>query len=186
MNRFLATKTLLDGVYCIDRHLINDERGFFSRIFCTEQLSVIGWHWPISQINHTRTQKRGAVRGMHYQNPPYTDAKLVSCLKGSAWDVAVDIRRNSPTFLKWTAQLISAENHRSLLILPGFAHGFQALEDDTELLYVHSQPYTPNADAGLNPLDSILAINWPTTVTQLSEKDRFQPHIRPSFQGIRL
>ncbi len=186
MNRFQVEKTKLEGVWCIERSIMTDDRGFLSRIFCAEAFSAIGWDWQVAQINHAFTAKSGTVRGMHYQNSPHCEAKFVSCLRGAIWDVAVDLRKDSPTFLKWTAHHLSADNRRALLIPPGFAHGFQSLEDGAELLYLHSHPYVANADAGLNPQDPKLSISWPAPITLLSDKDRQQPHLLPSFQGLTL
>ncbi len=182
--RFQVSDTPLSGVMCIERSSVGDARGFLSRMFCTHELLSVGWHWPVSQINHTCTEKSGTVRGIHFQQPPNSEAKLVSCIKGSAWDVAVDLRHGSPTFLHWTAQILSAKNKRALLISPGCAHGFQPLEDATELLYCHSRGYAPEADAGLNPLDPTLAIVWPKPITLLSDKDRQRPLLQKTFQGL--
>ena len=184
MNRFQGLATPLANVWCIERSRMGDARGFLSRLFCAQELAAFGWLWPIAQINHARTEKRGTVRGLHFQQPPHCEAKLVSCVQGAVWDVAVDLRKGSPSFLKWTAQVLSAENGRAMLIPPGCAHGFQALEDGVELLYCHSHPYVPGADAGLNPLDPTLAISWPQPITQLSDKDRQQALLQESFQGL--
>jgi len=184
MSRFQGFETPLSGVWCIERSIIGDARGFLSRVFCAEEFLGFGWKWPIAQINHARTEKHGTVRGMHFQQAPHSEAKLVSCVKGAVWDVAVDLRRGSPTLLKWTAQVLSADNHRALFIPPGCAHGFQTLEDGTELLYCHSHPYVPGADAGLNPQDPTLAIAWPTAITLLSDKDRQRPMLQESFEGL--
>ena len=126
------------------------------------------------------------MRGLHYQRPPAPEAKLVSCLRGAVWDVAVDLRANSPTFLQWHAQELSAHNHTALLIPPGFAHGFQALEDGAELLYVHSAPYTPACEGALNVHDPRLCITWPLPVHGLSPRDAAHPLLGADFEGIVL
>jgi len=182
--QFNGFETNLADVWCIERSLVCDERGFLSRLFCSRELSAFGWDWPIVQINHTYTEKCGTVRGMHFQKQPNGEAKLVHCIKGSIWDVAVDLRRGSPTFLKWTAQVLSAENRRALIIPPGFAHGFQSLQDNSELLYFHSYPYVPGSDAGLNPKDPRLAINWPKAISLISNKDSQQSLLDENFQGL--
>lgn len=184
MSRFQGTKTSLSGVWRIERKSLGDSRGFLSRLFCAEELSRFGWHGPIAQVNHARTELAGTVRGMHYQNPPHCEAKLISCITGAVWDVAVDLRKNSPTFLQWSAQLLSAENQYAMLIPPGCAHGFQSLEDGAELIYCHSQAYAAQADARLNPRDPKLNIAWPMAITLLSEKDRGQPMLQDHFQGL--
>jgi dTDP-4-dehydrorhamnose 3,5-epimerase len=123
---------------------------------------------------------------MHFQNPPHAECKLVSCLRGEVWDVAVDVRAGSSTFLQWHAVRLSAANGKALLIPEGFAHGFQALTDDAELLYCHSEPHAPAAERGLNPVDPRLAIAWPLPVGQLSARDAGHPMIDQAFEGVRL
>jgi dTDP-4-dehydrorhamnose 3,5-epimerase len=137
----------LRGLVAVQRHRLADARGSLSRLFCAQELAAAGWAWPVVQINHTVTLHRGAVRGMHYQRAPHTEAKLVSCLRGAVWDVAVDLRAGSPTFLQHRALELSADNGTALLIPPGFAHGFQALSDGVELLYFHSAAHAPAAEA---------------------------------------
>jgi dTDP-4-dehydrorhamnose 3,5-epimerase len=155
-------------------------------LFCAEELSVAGWKKPIAQINHTRTSRRGTVRGMHFQRAPHSEMKLVSCIRGSVWDVAVDLRKGSATFLQWHAEELSAENGRAMLIPEGFAHGFQSLTDDVELLYCHSAPYHAEAEDGLNPADPELAIAWPLEITELSGRDTQHPMIGQTFAGLAL
>lgn len=186
MSRLTCTATPLHGLMCIGREKLTDDRGFFSRVFCSGELAAAGWLNPIAQINQSYTTHRGTVRGMHYQCPPHADMKLVSCLQGEVWDVAVDLRHGSPTFLQWHAQHLSAENGRAMLIPPGFAHGFQALSDHATLLYCHSAAFAAEADAGLNPLDTRLAIHWPLPAQQLSPRDAGQALLVPEFEGVRL
>jgi len=121
---------------------------------------------------------------MHFQRPPHAEMKLVSCIRGEVWDVAVDLRVGSPTYLHWHAEQLSAENGFALLIPEGFAHGFQALTDDVDLLYCHSEAYTPAAEARLNPLDPKLAITWPLPVTELSVRDSQHPLLTAAFNGL--
>ena len=186
MSSFGIQSTSLSGLGVVQRTAIGDERGFLSRMFCAEELRAAGWNWPIRQINHALTKVVGTVRGMHFQYTPKNEAKLVSCLRGAVWDVAVDLRKDSPTFLRWHAEELSAANRRALLIPPGFAHGFQAVEPDCELLYLHSEPYDPNLEGALNPCDPALGIGWPRKVTVISDKDANRPMITSDFQGIRL
>jgi dTDP-4-dehydrorhamnose 3,5-epimerase len=170
----------------LQRKASEDQRGFLSRLYCATDFGMAGITKPIAQINHTLTKKRGAVRGLHYQHPPYAEIKFVSCLKGEIWDVAVDLRRDSPTFLQWHAEILSATNRKSLLIPEGYAHGFQALTEDCELLYLHTAPYRPEAEGALNIADPKLKITWPLTVDDLSERDSMHPFISHGFEGIAL
>ena len=184
LSRFKFTTTPLDGLVQIRRHRIEDRRGFFSRFFCAEELAGVGFAPLVAQINHTLTRRRGAVRGMHFQYPPHAEDKLVSCLRGEVLDVAVDLRHNSPTFLRWHGEILSAENACSLLIPQGFAHGFQALTDDCELLYLHSRPYVAGAEGAVNARDPALAIDCPLAFTDISERDATHPHLTSAFTGI--
>jgi dTDP-4-dehydrorhamnose 3,5-epimerase len=186
MSRFAVQSTPLEGLKVIRRNSVGDARGFLSRIFCAAEVADAGWTWPIAQINHTLTKIPGTVRGMHFQFPPSAEAKLVSCIRGAVWDVAVDIRRGSPTFLHWHAEELSASNHRALLIPPGFAHGFQTLEPDSELLYLHSASYDPACEGAVNPRDPTLVISWPKEISSISEKDSNRPMLEPSFTGVTL
>jgi len=140
----------------------------------------------IAQINHSHTALRGTLRGLHYQRPPHAEGKLVSCLRGAVWDVALDLRQGSPTFLHWHAECLSADNGCALLIPPGFAHGFQALTDDAELLYCHWCAHAPAAQAGLHPLEPRLAIGWPLPAGRISPRDAGQAWLTPDFQGLCL
>lgn len=184
MSRFIISDTPLPGLKLIERQQLVDARGFLARIFCADEFAAIGWHRPIVQINHTSTARQGTVRGMHFQHPPHAEMKLVSCLRGEVWDVAVDIRLGSPTFLHWYGAVLSAENCRALLIPEGFAHGFQTLSDAVELLYCHSAAYLAEAEEGLNPQDPELAIDWPLPVTEISDRDRSHPFIHNGFKGV--
>ncbi len=184
MNEFSISDTSIQGLKVIERKLIDDTRGSLSRIFCTAQLEIAGWVAPISQVNHTVTKNRGTVRGLHFQRKPFTEMKLVSCLRGKVWDVAVDLRKDSPTFLQWHSEELSSENHRALLIPGGFAHGFQALSDNCELLYMHSAPYTKEAEAGIRPNDPRLQIPWPLQFYEISQRDASHPLLNKQFEGI--
>lgn len=171
MARFEFHATLLAGLKVVQRQVADDDRGFFSRLFCADEFVPAGWALPIAQINHSMTRTQGALRGLHFQRPPHADMKLVSCLRGEVFDVAVDLRRGSPTFLRWHAQTLSAENLTSLLVPKGFAHGFQTLRDDCEMVYLHSAPYAAHAEAGLHANDPRLAIAWPLPAVHLSPRD---------------
>jgi dTDP-4-dehydrorhamnose 3,5-epimerase len=185
-KRFGAHSTPLDGVMVVERRRIGDSRGFLSRLYCPRELAACGFDRPVVQINQTMTRARGAVRGMHYQRPPHAEDKFVSCLRGEVFDVAVDLRPESKTFLKWHGEILSADNSRSLFIPAGFAHGFQTLTDDCELLYLHTALYAPDAEAAVNAQDPALAINWPLPITEMSERDRGHAFIDNLFAGVSL
>lgn len=186
MSRFMITDLPLAGLKRVQRQHLGDNRGFLARLFCAEELEVAGWNKPITQINHTYTAKQGTVRGMHFQRPPHAEMKLVSCIRGEVWDVAVDLRIGSPTYLHWHAERLSAENGCALLIPKGFAHGFQALTDDVELLYCHSEAYAAQAEGGLNPNDPGLGIAWPLAIAELSARDAGHALITADFEGVRV
>lgn len=185
-GRFDIVATALAGLQLIRRLPIRDERGWLERMYCADEFAALMSGQAIAQINRTLTTQQGTVRGMHFQMPPHMEAKLVSCLKGAVFDVAVDVRRDSPTFLHWHGELLSAENHHSLLIPPGFAHGFQTLEADCELLYLHSERFAPQAEAGLNARDPRLAIHWPQPIGARSARDATHPLLGSDFQGVAL
>lgn len=185
-SRFTCTPLAIPGVVAVQRQRIRDGRGGLSRVFCSDELAAAGWIWPVVQINHTHTARAGTVRGMHYQRPPYAEVKLVSCLRGRVWDVAVDIRAGSPTFLQCCVHELSADNLTALLIPPGCAHGFQSLTDDVELLYLHSAVYAPDAEGGLRPTDPQLGIEWPLPISEVSARDVAHPPLDGSFAGVDL
>jgi len=184
MSRFQLLDTPLAGLKVVVRERRGDERGFLSRLFCADELAPAGWRQGIAQINHTLTRRPGTVRGMHFQHPPHAEAKLVSCLRGRVWDVAVDLRAGSPTRLRWHAEELSGDNGRALLIPQGFAHGFQVLDADSELLYLHSAAYAPQSEGAVNALDPSLAIAWPLPVGERSARDVAHPMLAADFPGI--
>ncbi len=174
------------GLKLIERQRLGDDRGFLSRLFCANELEVAGWQKPITQINHTFTSQCGTVRGLHYQTQPHAEMKLVSCIRGEVWDVVVDLRSNSPTFLQWHAQTLSEENGHALLIPEGFAHGFQTLMNDCELLYMHTASYSPEAEAAVRFNEERLAITWPLPISEISARDLAHPPLDLEFNGIKL
>ena len=184
MDNFLFKDTSLEGLKVVERNQIGDTRGHLSKIFCIDKLSSAGWVKPISQVNHTLTKKRGTVRGFHYQHYPYAEMKLVSCLRGRVLDVAIDIRKDSSTFLQWHSEILSQENLVAMLIPEGFAHGFQAPENDSELIYLHSEKYNNLAEGGIRYNDPKLNIHWPLDVIEVSDRDRDHPLITDKFLGI--
>lgn len=184
MTRFDFSPTPLDGLKVVSRRPMADSRGFLARMWCAEEFSCHGWPDPVAQINHTLTRHRGSIRGLHFQHPPYAEDKLVSCLRGEVFDVAVDLRRGSPTFLKWHGVILSAANARGLLIPRGFAHGFQALVDDCELLYLHSKAYNPDAEDGIDAFDPRLQIVWPLPPGERSPRDAAHPPLAADYFGV--
>jgi len=186
MNRFVFHPTPIDGLQVIELLPIGDARGFLERIFCQETLGQLLHGKTIRQINRTLTQQKGTVRGLHFQYPPHAETKIVTCLKGQVWDVSVDLRRESPSFLQHHAVLLTDDNHRSYLIPEGFAHGFQTLTPDCEMLYFHTADYNGEAEGALNALDPLLAINWTEHITERSERDISHAMLADDFHGIAL
>lgn len=182
--RFDLIPTALAGVVVVKRKPIGDARGFLERLYCADEMTELFGERRIAQINRTRTAARGTVRGLHFQHPPHAEAKLVSCTAGAVWDIAVDLRQDSPTFLQWHAERLSAENHTSLFIPEGCAHGFQTLVDDCELLYLHSHAYAPGAEGGVQVEDPRLGIKWPLPVAGLSPRDAAHPPLTREFTGL--
>lgn len=184
MSTLTCMPTPLAGVLQVQRQAHGDARGSFSRLFDADTLALVGWTAAVAQVNHSINTARGTVRGLHYQLAPWAEKKLVSCVRGQIWDVAVDLRRGSPTFLRWHAQELSAQSGLALLIPEGCAHGFQALCDDAEIIYCHSAPFMPEAQAGAHPCDPRLAINWPLPVQRLSPRDTEWPALGADFNGF--
>jgi dTDP-4-dehydrorhamnose 3,5-epimerase len=183
-GRFDVSETELAGLYVLLRKPLTDERGWFERMYCTDDLAEVLGSRTIVQVNRTLTRANATVRGLHYQVQPSAEAKLVSCLRGAIFDVAVDLRRNSPTLLRWHAETLSAENHRSLFVPEGFAHGFQTLGADCEVLYFTTAAHDPSAERGLHAQDPRVAIAWPLAIEQLSERDASHPALALDFDGI--
>ena len=176
------TPTAISGAFVIGLHVQGDPRGRFSRTYCEREFAEAGLQTRWVQANHSVTLGRGSARGLHYQVPPHGEAKLISCVFGRAFDVAVDLRRSSPTFLKWAS--IELDQSTSLYLPPGCAHGFQALEDEVHLTYLHSQFYEPDAERGLRLDDPRLAIDWPLPLGERSQRDRDFPLIGADFAGV--
>ncbi len=174
----------LPGLFIAESRLRADRRGSFARLFCSRELEQAHQGRPIVQINHSRTLQKGALRGLHFQHPPAAEAKWVRCIRGRVFDVAVDLRRGSPTFLRWFGIELAPETGRALFLPEGFAHGFQTLEDDSEMLYLHSAPYDPAREGGLRWDDPRLGIDWPLPVAEISDRDRAHPLLTDAFQGL--
>src|SRR3990167_6523742 len=185
-NRFNIQDTAISSLKVIQRNPLSDPRGYLERFFCKKDLNTIIQGKNIEQINHTLTKMCGTVRGLHFQIPPYAEMKLVSCLKGKIFDVAIDLRRNSPTFLSYHAEILSDDNYKTLFIPEGFAHGFQTLSDNCEVLYFHTNYYYADAECGLNALDPLLNIQWPLPVKFRSERDISHLLLTENFTGISI
>lgn len=177
-------ETPLSGSYIITLSKSGDSRGWFARSYCSEEYKKNGLNINWVQSNHSFSSEKGTVRGMHYQVPPYGEIKLVRCIAGSVYDVIVDLRKDSPTFLKWYGVELSASNMQMLYIPIGFAHGFQTLSANTELIYQHSHVYTPDAEAGIRYNDELIQISWPLPATNISERDAKHPLLQSSFKGL--
>jgi dTDP-4-dehydrorhamnose 3,5-epimerase len=176
--------TPIDRLMIAETEPHTDQRGTFMRLFCQEELQEILGSRNIMQANQSCTRDIGTVRGLHYQHAPHTEMKMVRCLKGKVWDVVVDLRSGSPTFLKWHAEELSSANNRMVVIPEGCAHGFQVLEADSELLYLHSAAYSSSAEGGIRPTDPGLSISWPLAVKNLSDRDLNHPLLTPDFAGL--
>jgi len=170
-------KTKIEGLYIIEPEFKIDERGYFARIFCKKELAKIGFDFEIVQINRSLNKKKGTIRGMHFQKPPKAEDKIVQCLKGAIYDVAIDLRQNSPTYSQWVAVELNEENKKMFFIPKGFAHGFQSLRDNSEILYFLSEFYSPEYKSGVHWNDPFFNISWPIKNPILLEKDKNWPLI---------
>jgi dTDP-4-dehydrorhamnose 3,5-epimerase len=180
------TETPLSGSYLIEPNPFTDERGWFARTYCKNEFQQIGHTKEWVQINHSFTTKKGTIRGMHFQYPPFTEIKMLRCIAGAVYDVIVDIRSGSPTFLQWFGVELTAANKKMLYIPDGFAHGFQTITENAELIYHHSSFYQPGHEGGLKYDDPKLNIQWPLPVTEISARDNQHPFITNDFTGINL
>jgi dTDP-4-dehydrorhamnose 3,5-epimerase len=182
----IFTENKLKGSYMMEPKPFVDERGWFTRTFCKNEFSEINHTRDWVQHNHSFTAKKGTIRGLHYQIPPFSEIKLVRCISGVVYDVIVDLREGSPTFLNWIGVELSAENRKSIYIPKGFAHGFQTMTDNCELMYLHSNYYTPNSESGLQYNDTRLAIDWPIAMREISERDKNHPLLDVNFNGLKI
>ncbi|MEY4047856.1 MAG: hypothetical protein RL284_1407 [Bacteroidota bacterium] len=179
-------KTPFEGLFVLEHNLLNDQRGLFARTFCKSEFKKIGFEKEFVQFNHSFNLSKGTIRGMHFQIAPFCESKLIRCIQGSVFDVVVDIRLGSPTYLQHFGIELSSSKMMSLLIPEGFAHGFQTLEDNSALIYHHTQFYNSIADAGIRHDDDVLGIKWPLPRINVSEKDMLYPIIDKNFKGIKL
>ena len=173
------TETKLKGAFIIDPQTFRDDRGFLARSFSQQEFEAHGLNPNMAECNISFSRKRYTVRGMHFQHPPFAQAKLVRCTKGAVYDVIIDLRPGSPTFKQWIGEELSSENRRMLYVPEGFAHGFQTLEDDTEVFYQISQIYNPGSEGGVRWNDPAFGINWPAMdgIT-INERDQNYPDFK--------
>jgi dTDP-4-dehydrorhamnose 3,5-epimerase len=176
--RFVETS--LAGAYTIEPVPHTDTRGFFARIFCSDEFAARGLASQVAQANLSHNHERGTVRGMHYQLPPSSEAKLVRCVRGAIYDVIVDLRAESPTYRRWFGAQLTEHNATAMYVPEMFAHGFQTLEDDTRVLYQSSEMYDATRERGLRHDDPRLGIEWPLATTTISEKDSAWPMLEPT------
>lgn len=180
----IFNNTPLQGAYVIDLTPFQDNRGWFARYYCKDEFASIHHTAEWVQMNHSFTTQRGTLRGLHFQLPPFREIKLVRCIAGSVFDVVIDLREDSPTRLQWFGVELSAANRRMIYIPEGFAHGFQTLTDNCELLYHHSAYYTPTAEAGIRYDDPVVGIDWPLPPADVSDRDRNHSLLTKAFKGI--
>jgi dTDP-4-dehydrorhamnose 3,5-epimerase len=186
MTSLNIISTRLPGVKIIERRIIADDRGSFFRLYCDEELADAGLVNPVRQINFSHATDNHTTKGIHFQIPPFAEDKIITCTRGEFFDVAVDLRKDSPTFLQWFSIILSEENRRSILIPRGFGHGCQSLKDGSSLLYLHTNTYSPAAERGFNILDKTLGIEWPHSPSHLSLRDSGLPEIPAGYAGIEI
>ncbi len=171
----IFTETKLKGAYIIEIKQLSDERGFFGRSWCKREMEEHGLNGNVVQANTSLSKLKGTMRGMHYQKHPYEETKFLRCTKGAIYDVIVDLRKDSPTFLQWIGVELTEDNYKMIYVPEKFAHGFVTLTDNSEVTYLVTQFYTPGAEAGLRYNDEKLNIQWPVPVKVVSEKDKTHP-----------
>ncbi len=168
-------ETPLSGAFTVEIEPIEDKRGFFARAWCQREFEARGLSGRLVQVNISFNRRKGTLRGMHWQRAPHEEDKLIRCTRGAIFDVAVDLRPGSATYLRWFGAELTEENHRMLWVPRGFAHGFQVLEPDTEVLYQHTEFYAPGFEAGARYDDALFGIQWPHPVTEISDRDEAWP-----------
>lgn len=181
-----VTPLSIEGVYEAQTQTLGDERGAFARLFCDADLSQAWGDRTIRQVNYSMNRDVGTLRGLHYQTPPHAEGKWIRCLAGRVFDVAVDLRAGSPTFLDWCAVELSAQEMNAIFIPEGCAHGFQVLEPDSLLLYLHSAAYEKSSEGAVRWDDPKVGIEWPLAPTTLSDRDQHHPLLADSFAGLDL
>ncbi|SFE01557.1 dTDP-4-dehydrorhamnose 3,5-epimerase [Spirosoma endophyticum] len=180
----IFTETPLSGAYLVALSPHSDDRGWFVRTYDKAAFAQMGHMADWVQMNHSLTRQVGAIRGMHFQHPPHAEIKLVRCIAGKVFDVIVDLRASSPTFGQWFGAELSATNQAALYVPKGFAHGFQTLTSDCQLIYCHSEYYAPEHEGAIRFNDPKIGIDWPLPVTDISARDANHPLLIPSFTGL--
>ena len=178
--------TPIEGLQVVQRMVHHDERGSFERLFDRGWPAAAGGSGAVVQVNRSCTASEGTVRGLHFQYPPAAETRLVTCLSGAVFDVAVDLRHRSPTFLRWHGVELSAGSGTTFVVPQGFAHGFQTLTGDATLLYVHDGPYVPGEEGGIHPEEILVGVVWPLPVDGLSDRDAHHPPLDSEWEGLRL
>lgn len=181
----IFTPTPLAGTFVIEPELLEDPRGWFTRTWCRREFEARGLDTRVAQCSMSLNKKKGTLRGMHFQAPPFEEAKLVRCPRGSIYDVIIDLRPGSPTRLRHFAVILTAENRKSLYLPAGFAHGFQTLVADTEVFYQISEFYSPEHSRGVRWDDPAFGIQWPEDERTISDRDRNYPDFSPAMVGAR-
>jgi dTDP-4-dehydrorhamnose 3,5-epimerase len=176
----------ISGLAIVETAINRDIRGSFARLYCDNELSIVLNRRNIVQINHSVTESVGAVRGFHYQRVPNAEMKFIRCIKGRVWDVAIDLRRNSPTFMSWRAYELSAKNALMAVIPEGFAHGFQVMESGSELIYLHTAHYSPASEGGVRFDDPRIGVDWPMPIGDVSARDLALPILSVEFDGLEI
>jgi len=182
----IFTETNLKGAYIIDPEPFVDERGLFARVYCKEEFKEIDFQSEFVQFNHSVNKSKRTFRGLHYQRPPFSEVKLIRCIRGNVFDIIVDLRKDSTTFLKHYCIELSEKNMKTMLVPQGFAHGFLTLEDNSQMLYHHTEYFKPGFEAGLRYDDPVLNIKLPEVPKIISEKDKNNPLISNTFKAIDL
>lgn len=176
----------IDGLFLAESTPHEDSRGAFSRLFCQRELSEVIGKRNIVQVNYSHTKNVGAIRGLHLQNSPSMETKLIRCLSGLVFDVAVDLRSDSKTFLHWHSEILSPENNKMMVIPEGFAHGFQAISRDAKILYLHTEFYDPESEFGLRYDEPRLKIKWPLPHSDISVRDNSFSYLDENFVGVNV
>lgn len=179
-------KTALKGAFIIEPTPYEDDRGLFARTFCKREFEQIGHTKEFVQFNHSVNKIKGTLRGMHFQYSPDCEIKLIRCVRGRVFDVIIDIRESSPTFLQHISVELNESNFKSIYVPEGFAHGFQTLENDTHLIYHHTSFYTPDNQGGVQYNDPVFNIQWPLEPQCLTEKDKQHKLVDKLFKGIKI
>tara|TARA_X000001036_G_scaffold168941_1_gene159893 strand:+ start:25270 stop:25815 length:546 start_codon:yes stop_codon:yes gene_type:complete len=174
----------IQGSYEVELSPFGDSRGIFKRLFCREELKKIISKKEIAQVNFSETYSKGSIRGMHFQKPPNSEIKLIHCIQGSVFDVIIDLRRSSKTFLHWNAIELSNENNNMIIIPEGCAHGFQSLAEHSKLIYFHTEFYKPESESGIKYDDPLINIKWPLDISNISIRDESHDFLEETFKGL--